>query len=88
MTFVQTGQYKGLDGMIEYLSLVNSDDGFIFGYNLIGALFLDMTGTTADICVARPAERRQMPYNSRFLNDTSLDMCVDVVVGSTLTYTP
>lgn len=91
--FAQTGQYVGVDGISEYLSFVKGgENGFVKDYILINdpflpsQLFLDMTGTTTQQCVATIAERRQLPFNSIFLQDNQ-DLCVDTVVGSTLTYT-
>lgn len=84
----QTGQYVGVDGISEYLTFVKGgENGFVKDYILINApLFLDMTGTTTQQCVATIAERRQLPFNSIFLQDNQ-DLCVDIVAGSTLTYT-
>jgi hypothetical protein len=89
--FAQTGQYTGVDGIAEYYSFVKKGGGvdgtgFIKDYILIGQpLFLDMSGTTMEQCVATVAERRRLPFNSFFARDNQ-EICVDIVVGSTLYY--
>lgn len=86
--FAQTGQYVGVDGISEYLSWVKGGErGFVKDYVLVGQpLFLDMTGSTMQQCVATTAERRQFSFNPLYSQDNQ-DMCVDAVSGSTLYYT-
>mmetsp|Transcript_3826 Transcript_3826/g.6863 ORF Transcript_3826/g.6863 Transcript_3826/m.6863 type:complete len:339 (+) Transcript_3826:89-1105(+) len=86
--FAQTGQYVGVDGISEYLSFVKGGErGFVKDYVLMGQpLFLDMTGSTMEQCVATTAERRRLSFNPLYSQDNQ-DMCVDVVAGSTLYYT-
>jgi O-acetyl-ADP-ribose deacetylase (regulator of RNase III) len=84
--FSQTGQYVGSEGIAEYLSYVKGGN-WVQDYILIGTpIFLDMTGSTMDQCVATIAERRRTPFNPAFSHDNQ-DLCVDVVAGSTLYYT-
>ena len=82
--FSQTGQYVGAAGIAEYLSYVKGGEGgFVKDYILIGtALFLDMTGSTMEQCVATSISA----FNSFFAQDNQ-ELCVDAVTGSTLYYT-
>lgn len=86
--FTQSGTYYGADGIAEYLSYVQSgEDGFVRSYTRIGMpLFLDMTGSTLQQCVATTAERRRLSFNSRFTVDNQ-EMCIDSVSASTMYYT-
>merc|ERR1712161_49318 len=82
----QTGQYFGLDGIAEYLSWVK---GGVVVRDFISVgepLFLDMTGTTMEQCVATTAVKRRMPYNPLYTKDNQ-EMCVELVVGASLYYT-
>eukprot|EP00588_Corethron_pennatum_P014161 CAMPEP_0194267732 /NCGR_PEP_ID=MMETSP0169-20130528/2179_1 /TAXON_ID=218684 /ORGANISM="Corethron pennatum, Strain L29A3" /LENGTH=362 /DNA_ID=CAMNT_0039008685 /DNA_START=121 /DNA_END=1209 /DNA_ORIENTATION=+ len=86
--FTQSGTYYGADGIAEYLSYVQSgEEGFVKSYTRIGMpLFLDMTGSTLEQCVATSAERRRLSVNSRFAVDNQ-EMCIDSVTASTIYYT-
>jgi len=86
-TIAQTGDFVGIDGISEYLSFVEDENGFVTDYRLIGqSLVLDFTGSTREQCVATIAERRQLAYNPEFVLDNQ-DVCADTVVGSVLYYT-
>jgi len=84
---IETGSYYGVDGIAEYISFVKSGgEGFSSGYTRIGTpLFLDMTGSTAQQCVATIADRRRVSFNSRFLVDNQ-ETCVDMLTGNTFYY--
>jgi len=86
--FTQSGTYYGADGIAEYLSYVQSgEEGFVKSYTRIGMpLFLDMTGSTLQQCVATTAEKRRFSVNSRFTVDNQ-EMCIDSVTASTMYYT-
>jgi len=83
----ETGSYYGVDGIAEYLSFVKSGgEGFTNGFIRIGTpLFLDMTGSTVQQCVATIVDRRRVSFNSRFLVDNQ-EACVDTLIGNTLYY--
>ena len=84
--FAQTGTYTGKEGIAEYLSFV-AGGNFVLDYIRIGdPLFMDMTGSTVEQCIATIAERRRMPFNSAFTVDNQ-EMCVDAVSGTTISYT-
>ena len=85
--FAQTGAYYGADGIAEYLSFVQTEDGFVTNYARIGnQLVLDFTGSTVEQCVATVAERRQLTFNPDLTIDNQ-EICADTVVGSVLSYT-
>jgi len=84
--FAQTGKYFGLDGIAEYLSWVKGG-ALVRDFIPLGEpLFLDMTGTTMEQCVATIAVKRRMPYNP-FCTKDNQEVCVELVAGSVLYYT-
>lgn len=81
----QVGQFIGYDGISEYREWTKGEiitDNVLVGQQLI----LDMTGSTKDQCVVNTAERRRFSFNPKYVQDNQ-DMCVDLMVGTTLYYT-
>jgi len=82
----QVGSYHGADGIAEYYSFVRGG-AFISDFIQVGqTLFLDMTGTTNEKCVATLAERRRTPFNPIYTKDNK-ELSADMIIGSTLYYT-